>query len=158
MARGAANRFLFTRDMRHSAVLVRGGELLVFWTRVGDAPERILLSTIALDSDWAKWQASEPVEAMRPELEWGEFSRSRPNGVSLDLTVVLWRCFSCLAEGVELPPEPSVRGEITERAHSLRDPAVLEDEDGRVYLFYCGAGEHCIGVAELLFSEEGPRL
>jgi hypothetical protein len=44
-----------------------------------------------------------------------------------------------------------VRGEITERAHSLRDPAVLEDEeDGRVYLFYCGAGEHCIGVAELL--------
>jgi hypothetical protein len=57
-----------------------------------------------------------------------------------------------------------VRGEITERAHSLRDPAVLEDEeDGRVYLFYCGAGEHCIGVAELLFSpssEEGggPRL
>lgn len=57
-----------------------------------------------------------------------------------------------------------MRGEITERAHSLRDPAVLEDEeDGRVYLFYCGAGEHCIGVAELLFSpssEEGggPRL
>lgn len=57
-----------------------------------------------------------------------------------------------------------MRGEITERAHSLRDPAVLEDEeDGRVYLFYCGAGEHCIGVAELLCSpssEEGggPRL
>eukprot|EP01046_Picozoa_sp_COSAG06_P004632 COSAG06_NODE_196_length_20472_cov_49.724207_22_plen_71_part_00 len=44
MARDAANRFLFTRDMRHSAVLVRGGELLVFWTRVGDCPELILLS------------------------------------------------------------------------------------------------------------------
>jgi hypothetical protein len=31
---------------------------------------------------------------------------------------------------------------------------VDRDEGGnsRVYLFYCGAGEHCIGVAELIFS------
>ena len=37
---------------------------------------------------------------------------------------------------------------------------MLEDEDGRAYLFYCRAGENCIGVAELLCSlEEGqPRL
>lgn len=32
---------LFNHNMRHSAVMKRNGELLVFWTQVGDAPERI---------------------------------------------------------------------------------------------------------------------
>ena len=43
--------------------------------------------------------------------------------------------------------------------NALRDPAIFVDEDPedegggqRVYLFYCGAGENCIGVAELIFS------
>jgi hypothetical protein len=42
---------LFNPTMRHSAVLKRGNELLVFWTQVGEAPERILLSRIDLAGD-----------------------------------------------------------------------------------------------------------
>jgi hypothetical protein len=38
---------LFNPNMRHAAVLKRDGALWVFWTQVGDAPERILLSRIA---------------------------------------------------------------------------------------------------------------
>ena len=33
--------------------------------------------------------------------------------------------------------------------HELRDPAIYE-EDGRLYLFYAGAGESNICVAELV--------
>ena len=47
---------LFDRTMRHSALLVRGDELLVFWSRVGDSPERILCSPVALDGDWRGWR------------------------------------------------------------------------------------------------------
>ena len=36
-----AGPVLFNPDMRHGAVLRRGNELLVVWTQVGDAPERM---------------------------------------------------------------------------------------------------------------------
>lgn len=39
---------LFNRNMRHSALRVDGNKLQIFWTQVGDSPERILLSTIKL--------------------------------------------------------------------------------------------------------------
>ena len=72
-------------DMRHSAVTVRDGVLHVFWTRVGDAPEPILHSTVSLDGEWATWTASDSVEVLRPERPW---------------------------EGVDLPVEPSRRGAV----------------------------------------------
>ena len=31
----------------------------------------------------------------------------------------------------------------------LRDPGILVDDDGAIYMFYTGAGENCIGVAKL---------
>jgi hypothetical protein len=121
---------LFESTMRHSAVRVRpldpatGGPVLdVFWTRVGDAPERILSSCVDLRGDWRRWQVvGDPVEVLRPERPW---------------------------EGAELPIEQSIRGAINHRANQLRDPCVLED-DGRTYLFYAVAGEAGIGVAELV--------
>jgi len=58
---------LFNPNMRHAALLVRGGTLFVFWTQVGHAPETIVLSTIALNGDWMKWSASQPVDVLRPE-------------------------------------------------------------------------------------------
>lgn len=45
---------LFEAKMRHAALLKRDDTLYVFWTRVGDAPERILVSTIVLALDWMK--------------------------------------------------------------------------------------------------------
>jgi hypothetical protein len=49
---------LFNPNMRHSAVMKRSGELWVFWTQVGEAPERILLSRIDLTGDWHDWKES----------------------------------------------------------------------------------------------------
>lgn len=112
---------LFGRDMRHSAVTVRDGTLHVFWTRVGDAPESILHSTVDLDGDWGRWRASKPAEVLRPERPW---------------------------EGADLPVEPSIRGAAEGPVRQLRDPALLED-GGRTFLFYAVAGESGIGVAEI---------
>ena len=42
---------LFEPNMRHAALWLQDETLWVFLTRVGDAPERILLSTIDLSAD-----------------------------------------------------------------------------------------------------------
>ena len=112
---------LFEPDMRHSAVLVVGDVLHVFWTRVGDAPERILRSTIRLDTDWMGWTESEPVEVLRPERPW---------------------------EGARAPVEPSVRSVVHGQVNQLRDPAVFGDGERR-FLLYAVAGESGIALAEL---------
>ena len=113
----------FDADMRHSALLVRGNLLYVFFTNRGDAPERILLSTIELKDDWNEWVASEPIEVMRPELSY---------------------------EGADLPIGTSKGGYIDERAHQLRDPAIFQEES-KTYLLYAVAGENGIAIAEITF-------
>lgn len=112
---------LFASDQRHSALLKRGETLHVFWTRVGEAPERIYASRIELGGDWRAWRAGEPVEVMRPEQPW---------------------------EGAGLPLEPSWRSAISIPANQLRDPCIYE-EDERIFLLYAVQGEHGIGIAEL---------
>ncbi len=112
---------LFPPEMRHSAVVVRDGVLHVFWTRVGDAPESILWSTIKLTPDWADWTASDPVEVLRPEFDW---------------------------EGAAAPLEPSRRSTAYGTVNQLRDPAVFE-EGGRTYMLYAVAGESGIALAEI---------
>jgi hypothetical protein len=107
---------------RHTALLKRGDTLYVFWTRVTDAPERILVSTIDLAGDWQGWRASAPTDLLRPEFDW---------------------------EGAHLPVEPSFRGAINRPVNQLRDPAIFEDTDGRVYLLYAVQGEGGIAIAEL---------
>jgi hypothetical protein len=39
-------------------------------------------------------------------------------------------------------------GAADSRLCELRDPGIFV-EDGRIYLFYSGAGEHAIGIAQL---------
>ena len=115
---------LFNPDMRHSAVLLRGDTLWVFWTQVGEAPERILLNSIDLSGDWMSWTETEPVEVLRPERDW---------------------------EGADAPLEPSVRSTAYGHVNQLRDPAIYE-EDGRVFLLYAVAGESGIAIAEVFFE------
>ena len=112
---------LFNPNMRHSAVLVRGNTLYVFWTQVGDTPERILLSTIDLGGDWLSWQASAPTEVLRPERPW---------------------------EGANAPLEPSFRSVAYGMVNQLRDPAIYVEDD-RTYLLYAVAGESGIGIVEI---------
>jgi hypothetical protein len=116
---------LFNPNMRHSAVTKRCGELWVFWTQVGEAPERILLSRIDLTCDWHSWKESAPAEILRPERSW---------------------------EGADAPLVPSVRGAAYGQVNQLRDPAIFE-ENGRVYLLYAVAGESGIAIAEVLMGE-----
>lgn len=113
---------LFENNTRHMALQRRRDMLRVFWTRVGDAPERILCSTVDLHAEWTSWTASQPVEVLRPEMNW---------------------------EGADLPIEPSLRGAINGRVNQLRDPCVFEDDDGCAYLLYAVAGEHGIAIAAL---------
>ena len=113
---------LFGVDMRHAGLILRGTKLYIFYSRVGDAPERILCSTMDVSADdWKQWRPSAPVEVLRPELAW---------------------------EGADLPVAPSIRGEITGQANQLRDPALFADE-GKTWLLYACAGEQAIAIAEL---------
>jgi hypothetical protein len=117
-----AGPILFNPRMRHSAVMLRGGELWVFWTQVGDVPERILLSRIDLAGDWHDWRESAAVEVLRPERAW---------------------------EGADAPLAPSIRSTAYGHVNQLRDPAIFE-EGGRINLFYAVAGESGIAIAEIL--------
>jgi len=53
-------------SIRHMGVLLKSDVLLVFYSRIGDAPERILLSTMKLSGIPAIWSLSTPVEVLRP--------------------------------------------------------------------------------------------
>ena len=114
---------LFNPDIRHAALLKRGDALYVFWTQVGQMPERILLSTIDLSGDWSTWKDAEAVEVLRPERDW---------------------------EGADAPLEPSVRSVAYGRVNQLRDPAIYTQDD-RTYLLYAVAGESGIAIAQAFF-------
>lgn len=116
---------LFDGNMRHAAVRVAEDQLEVFWTQVGDTPERIYRCEIDLRPDWAAWRTSERVEVLRPERSW---------------------------EGADLPLQPSVRSFAPRPVNQLRDPALIEinvGADAGLYLAYAVAGESGIGIARL---------
>ena len=111
--------------VRHVATLLRGRTVYVFFTGIGDAPERVMLSTIDLAGDWTTWKASAPVELLRPAASY---------------------------ECPGLPNVPSAAGEIEGPAQQLRDPAIFEDrETGKTYLFYSICGEQGLAAAQLTF-------
>jgi len=127
---GGREPFVFERVLmprvRHAAVLRRGNRLLVFFSRIGDAPERILVSSMALDGDPSDWRMSAPLTVLSPETRF---------------------------EGGDLPLRASQRGLARAPLHELRDPGIHE-EDGRVWLFYSVAGEAGLAVAELQLELE----
>jgi hypothetical protein len=117
------DRLLFEPDMRHAGLLLRGRDLYVFWSMVGYAPERILLSRVDLSAaDWNDWRATAAVDVLTPERPW---------------------------EGSAVAVQSSLRGEMDSAARELRDPYVFRDDDGQLYLYYVGGGEKAIGVARL---------
>jgi hypothetical protein len=111
----------YANRVRHVAVLRRGSTLYVFFTAIGDAPERILMSTVDLAADWKEWKASAPVDVLQPEASY---------------------------ECPSLPNLASEAGDVKGPVRQLRDPAVFE-EDGRTFLFYSVCGEQGIAAAAL---------
>lgn len=112
---------LFDGNMRHSALLVKENQLLVFYTRVGDKPERILLSIVDLSKPISEWKESEPIEIIRPEKKW---------------------------EGANLPLQHSYRSAINIPVNQIRDPAIYVERN-KIYLLYVVRGENGIAIAEL---------
>ena len=97
--------------------------LYVFWSRVGDSPERILFSSVDLSpDDWNDWMATEAVDVLASESTW---------------------------EGSEIEMLSSLRGEMPVATHELRDPYVFTDTDGQTYLLYSGSGEQALGLVRL---------
>jgi hypothetical protein len=107
--------------VRHVGLVVRGDKLYVFFSAIGDAPELILLSTIALTPDWSRWRASPALEVLRPQAAY---------------------------ECTDIPIAPSKAGEAEGPEHALRDPGVIE-EKGRVILFYSYCGEQGLAAADV---------
>jgi hypothetical protein len=111
----------YANRVRHVGLLVRGTRLHVFFTAIGDAPERVLVSTIDLASDWTTWRATPPVEVVRPETGY---------------------------ECADLPVSPSEAGDVEGRVRQIRDPFVFE-ERGQTFLFYSTCGEQGIAGATI---------
>jgi hypothetical protein len=112
---------LFDNNLRHFDFYLENNTLYVFYTKVGDTPERIYLSTIDVSKSWGEWIESEPLLVMKPEYKW---------------------------EGADAPLEPSIRSTAYGHVNQLRDPHILE-ADGQRYLFYAIAGESGIAVAKI---------
>lgn len=116
---------LFDKDphllFRHAALDLRGDTLSVYYSRIGDSPERILVSQIRLTPDWTTWRASDPDDVLRPEKDY---------------------------EGGKLPLKPSETSLAPGPVRELRDPAIFREGD-RTYLLYTVAGESGIAIAEL---------
>jgi hypothetical protein len=63
------------------ALDVNGAVLSVCHSRIGDAPESILMSTIELTDEWRRWRASEPVVVLEPHFDYeGAALPLRPSG------------------------------------------------------------------------------
>ena len=110
------------RLLRHAAVKLRGDVLTVYYSRIGDRPERILATEIRLTPNWLAWQATDPADVLIPEQNY---------------------------EGSDRPLETSAPDEAPGRVRQLRDPGIFA-EGGKTYLLYSIAGESGLAMGELL--------
>jgi len=110
---------------RHAAVQVidHGERLEIYFTCIGDQPERLFVASIDIREPPARWKVTgTPQKILTAALGW---------------------------EGGDLPIQVSERGPLFGRHHALRDPAFFVDRDGTCYLFYVGGGESGIGLCRL---------
>jgi hypothetical protein len=120
LQRFEAGRRIVAR-MRHAAVLTRGAEAWLFYSRIGDAPESVLAAPLPLRGKWKRWCPRNGVVVLAPEEAW---------------------------EGAGGPVEPSRPGPAMTPRRELRDPAIYVEDD-RIVLLYTVAGEQGIALAEL---------
>lgn len=108
-------------SIRHIGVDATGNRLVIYFSCVGDMPERILAATVEMAGPASAWHARGTMEVRRPQLEW---------------------------EGAEVALEHSQGGKSRQLENSLRDPAIFH-EDGKTWLVYSVAGEHGIGIVRI---------
>lgn len=112
---------------RHTALWKHDGQLYVFFSRSGDAPEHIMVSRVEnLNDPWTDWKFTTPQTVLKPEFDW---------------------------EGVNEPILPSKPGQASTAVHQLRDPAIFVEND-QLYLLYSVAGERGIAIAKMTLVPE----
>lgn len=111
--------------IRHTAIQIDGNLMTVYYSRIGDVPERILASQVTLTGDWQQWRLSPPRPVLAPEADY---------------------------EGAREPLRAAANSEMRTLPrplfHELRDPCIFR-ENGITYLFYTIAGERGIAGAVL---------
>lgn len=118
-------RAIFQRS-RHVGLYLQGDTLWAFYSCIGDAPERILVSRVELKGPVEEWEFPDGTDLMRPRLDW---------------------------EGINFPLAPS-RPSAAINKRQIRDPFIFEEED-QFYMYYCAAAESCLGVVRLQPSFDG---
>lgn len=108
------------REHRHASVLLDGSTIVMYYTRLRDAPERIYRATIDASQPWGQWALADEQCVRRPERSW---------------------------EGAQFPVALSKPGPANS-ANQLRDPFIYDDGTDRA-LFYSYAGESGIAMATL---------
>lgn len=112
-------------SVRHVGILKKEECLLIFYSKIGDEPERIYCATVDLScDDWKLWQAGPQREVIRPEEKY---------------------------EGAHLRLVESQAGTAHTPENALRDPYVFETS-GHTYLFYSVQGECGIAVCKIKIS------
>ena len=109
-------------DIRHVALNVSDEKLHVYYSQIGDAPERIYRSSIKLGGAVESWIAEGKELVIKPQVAW---------------------------EGVNLPLVPSRAGAAHGPENALRDPAIFL-WNNRTFILYSAAGESSIGIAEII--------
>jgi hypothetical protein len=110
-------------SIRHLALSESNGTMRIFYTCIGDAPERIYCSSMDLsEPNWMNWRVHDKTEIMRPVEDY--------EGVGISLT-------------------KSKGGAAKKPEHALRDPDILTVGGGDTYLFYSVMGEQGIAVAQI---------
>jgi hypothetical protein len=107
-----------SREHRHASVVVDGSTIVMYYTRLRDAPERIYRATIDASQPWGQWALANEQCVRRPERSW---------------------------EGARFPVALSKTGPAN-FVNQLRDPFIYDDGTDRA-LFYSFAGESGIGMA-----------
>jgi opacity protein-like surface antigen len=107
--------------LRHTGLDLRGHELDIYYSSVGDHPERIRRTTVDIRPDWTEWCGSQATEILRTEMDY---------------------------EGASEPDEPSTGGASHEPVHQVRDPFLYTESDQK-YLVYSIAGEKGLAIAEI---------
>lgn len=115
-------------DVRHVALRLIGNDLQVYFTRIGDKPERIFRARVDLSQPPDRWRARDIELVIAPETPW---------------------------EGADAPLTRSKAGAAMVRENAVRDPALFEHE-GRLYLLYSVAGESGVAIAELTPAPSDP--
>ena len=109
---------------RHVALHIVEDFMWVYYSNIGDSPERIFRVYVSLNDDWDKWKvSSNPELILSPSTSW---------------------------EGANLPILSSKFGASKGLENAVRDPAVFVDKEGQVYLLYTVAGEAGIAIAEIM--------